>query len=250
MKKIYILIHSGYSLDMTTSSTPPSFPPPLLHVLTPGRRAGAECWQGGILEGRRNCFVLIKGLCKFTTMNKPPPGPMPPSFPLLQQAAATVPSVSDPQCALLLAAQPLPCPAAILSVHLPGEKSRQSQQCAPEQDPSCKLECRKSFLPPHTFKVLANSCSWENTILQTQGGSRTSISPLGSLRGCDLAIWCGVLMLSQAGNTGSAALFLKVETFLKKKHCHNYNISSVLRTACSTLFLFSQAGSGVGAALV
>lgn len=76
MKKIYISIHSGYSLDMTTSSTPPSFPPPLLHVLTPGRRAGAECCQGGILEGRRNCFVLIKGMCKFPTRNKSPPSPI------------------------------------------------------------------------------------------------------------------------------------------------------------------------------
>lgn len=122
MKKIYISIHSGYSLDMTTSSTPPSFPPPLLHVLTPGRRAGAECLQGGIWEGRRNCFVLIKGLCKFTTMNKSPPGPMSPSFPPLQQAAA-VPPVSDPWCPLLLAARPLPCPAAIPSVHLPGGRA-------------------------------------------------------------------------------------------------------------------------------
>lgn len=76
MKKIYISIHSGYSLDMTTSSTPPSFPPPLLHVLTPGKRAGAECCQGGILEGRRNCFVLIKGMCKFPTRNKSPLPPI------------------------------------------------------------------------------------------------------------------------------------------------------------------------------
>lgn len=207
MKKIYILIHSGYSLDMTTSSTPPSFPPPLLHGLTPGRRAGAECWQGGILEGRRNCFVLIKGLCKFTMMNKSPPGPMSPSFPLLQQGS----------CRSLcpLAAWPLPCPGRP-SVHLPGEESLQSQRCAPEQDPSCKLEHRKPFLPPLTFKGLANSCSWENTILQTQGGGRMSISPLGSPRGCDLATRCSVLTLSQAGSPGSAAPFLTVRRSWKR----------------------------------
>jgi len=112
---------------MTTSSTPPSFPPRLQHVLTSGRRAGTECWQGGILEGR-NCFVLIKGLCKFTTMNKSPSGPMSPSFPLLQQPAA-VPSVSEPQApsswlpGLCQALQP-----SCLSIHR--MESRHSQRCS------------------------------------------------------------------------------------------------------------------------
>lgn len=232
MKKIYISIHSGYSLDMTTSSTPPSLPPPLLHVLTPGRRAGAECWQGGILEVRRNCFVLIKGLCKFTTRNKSPPGPMPPSFPPLQQTAA-VPSVSDPRCALLLVARPLPCPGPSLCPSA-GEESRQSQRCTPEQDHSHKLECRKPFLPPHTFEGLANSCSWENTILQTQGGGRMSISPFGSLRGCDLTTWCHVLTLSQAGTPGSAAPLLKARCSWKR---NTITITTSVCAACCSFYL-------------
>lgn len=172
---------------MTTSSTPPSVPPPLLHVLTAGRRAGAECWQGGSLERRRrNCFVLIKGLCKFTTMNKAPPGPMSFSFSPLQQAAA-VPSVSDSQYSLLLAAWPLPCPMAIPFAHLPGRRADRASAAPQSRISLARDECRKPFLPPHTFQGLVNSCSQENDFLQLQGGGRMSMTPpLRSLRGCDL----------------------------------------------------------------
>lgn len=196
MKKIYISIHSGYSLDMTTSSTPPSFPPPLLHVLTPGSRASAECWQGGILEGRRHCFVLIKGLCKFTAMNKSPPGPMSPSFPPLQK---------------LLWFSPSPAADAHSHPGCPSARGRADRDnTAPRAGFLLQTGVWETFPATSHLQGFGQLGSWENAILQTQGGGRVSIIPLGSLWGSDLATWSGVLMLSQAGYPGSAAPFLKV----------------------------------------
>lgn len=217
MKKIYISIYSVYSLDMTTSSTPPSFPPPLLRVLTTGRRAGAECWQGGSLERRRNCFVSIKGLCKLTAMNKSPLGPMSSSFSPLQQATA-IPSVSDPQHSLLVAAWPLPCPMATLSAHLPGERAHRASAAPQSRIPLARGECRKPFLPPHTFKGLVNSRSQENNFLQTQGGGRMSTSPLsGAAILCDLMRSLNVITSWRPRVCFS---FPEGEMFLKKKHHH------------------------------
>lgn len=97
-------------------------PSPLLHGLTPGRRA--ECWHGGISEGRRNCLLLIKGCVNLLHWT---------SSLLALCVPAAIPGACSswiPGCAI---------PTGRLADH-PGNESKQSQCCSQGrillQDPS------------------------------------------------------------------------------------------------------------------